>query len=223
MTHSNHRRGSRESLLGDYIVMTTDRRLKDRSKLTRFMKILLKHNPVGIATSTLVDGTLKRLRYMKGWDSSMDSGVHKITSLEELMEMDDLSAGSGIYTSLGDVKGVLEDLKEAELGIATVVSGIFDVVHKTCLEVGTGPHTVNMSAETYGKMELVAEPKLLEITTMCGHHFVSPHLVKHLIERVKNGSITAEDAAVELGKQCTCNFFNVERAAKLINEYIASR
>lgn len=223
MTHSNHRRGSRESLLGDYIVMTTDRRrLNDRSKHTRFMKILLKHNPVGIATSTLVDGTLKRLRYNKGWEPSMDSGVHNVTSLEELMEMDDLSAGSGVYTSIEDVKGVLEDLKEADLGIATVVSGIFNEVHKTCLEVGTGPHTVNMSAETFGKMELVAEPKVLEITTMCGHHFVSPHLVKHLIERVKNGGITAEAAAVELGKQCTCNFFNVVRAAKLINEYIAS-
>jgi hypothetical protein len=39
---------------------------------------------------------------------------------------------------------------------------------------------------------------------------------------VKNGGITAEDAAVELGKQCTCNFFNVARGAELIKSYIAS-
>ena len=77
-----------------------------------------------------------------------------------------------------------------------------------------------MSAETFGNMNKVAEPWILEITTMCGHHFVAPTLVRHLVGQVKLGRKTAEDAAVELGKQCTCNFFNVARAAKLINQQI---
>ena len=73
-----------------------------------------------------------------------------------------------------------------------------------------------MSAETMGKMSLMPEPEILELTTMCGHAFVANSLVRHLVERVKNGKMTPERAAVEMAKQCTCNFFNVERGVKLI-------
>jgi len=45
--------------------------------------------------------------------------------------------------------------------------------------------------------------------------------VKHLAGQVKAGRMSAEDAAVELGKQCTCNFFNVARGAKLLKELIS--
>jgi hypothetical protein len=45
---------------------------------------------------------------------------------------------------------------------------------------------------------------------------VSSTLVEAVIERVKNGSMTIEQASIELGKQCTCNIFNSERAIELI-------
>jgi hypothetical protein len=48
---------------------------------------------------------------------------------------------------------------------------------------------------------------------------VSPFLVRHLARAVKSGRMTAEDASVELAKQCTCNFFNVVRGAKMLKEY----
>jgi hypothetical protein len=220
MTHSNHRRGSRDSLLGDYIVFTSGgNRIKDRAKHRKQIEILMEHDPVGIATSTMDSGTSKRLRYVKGWDSSKDSGIFENSTLEEIKAHVDLSAGSGVYTNLKDVKAALKELKEADLGFSIVCTGVFDQVHDACLEVGTGPHTVNMSAESFGKIELLPEPKILEITTMCGHHMVSPHLVNHLINQVRKNNVSAKDAAIEMAKQCTCNFFNVVRAEKLINDY----
>ena len=51
---------------------------------------------------------------------------------------------------------------------------------------------------------------------MCGHAMVSSKLVEAMISRVRKGAMTAEDAAVELGKQCTCNIYNTVRAAKII-------
>jgi hypothetical protein len=82
------------------------------------------------------------------------------------------------------------------------------------------PHTINMSAETFGKTELLAEPYVLEFTTMCGHDYVAANLVKHLLGRVKDGKMSPESAAVEMAKQCTCNFVNVARAIKLIKAYV---
>ena len=40
-----------------------------------------------------------------------------------------------------------------------------------------------------------------------------------LLSQVKESSLTPEEAAVELGKQCTCNVFNTERAVTIIREY----
>jgi hypothetical protein len=58
---------------------------------------------------------------------------------------------------------------------------------------------------------------------MCGHSLVGEPLAKHLIDRVRKGRITAEEAGLELGKQCVCNFFNPVRAAKIIEEYVESQ
>jgi hypothetical protein len=220
MTHSNHRRGSRESLMGDWIVFTSGAgRIKDRAKHRKQIEILMKHNPVGLSTSTMDDGSSRRLRYVKGWDRSKDRGIHKGYSLEEINDHKDLSAGSAVYTNFEDAKAVLKELKEADLGFSIVYAGIFDKVFEACKQADQGPHTVNLSAETFGKVERLPEPKILEITTMCGHHMVSQYLVKYLCGQVKRGKMTAQDAAVEMAKQCTCNFFNVAMAEQLINEY----
>ena len=219
MTHSNHRRGSRESLMGDWVVFMSGSRGVDPSKRAKFTEILLKHNPVGLSTSDLT--TRRRLRYVKGWDSSKDSGIHKSATLEEIKSCKTLSGGSAVFADFEDVRAVIGELVEADLGASVVVSGIFDKVHGALKEAGKEPHTVNMSAETFGRVDLLPEPKVLEITTMCGHHMVSSNLVRHLAEEVKKERKTAEEAAVEMAKQCTCNFFNVERAKVLLTEYIS--
>jgi hypothetical protein len=35
--------------------------------------------------------------------------------------------------------------------------------------------------------------------------------------------MTAEDTGLELGKQCVCNFFNLVRAAKIIEKYATAQ
>jgi len=220
MTHSNHRRGTRESLMGDWVVFTTDARPLEPEKHRKMMDILSRHNPVGLATRRMEKDKTTRIRYVKGWDKRKDSGIFKSSTLDEIKAERGIKWGSAIYTNYEDVKEVLKELKEADLGISVVFSGLFDKVHEACREAGTGPHTVNMSAETFGRLELLPEPKILEITTMCGHHMISPFLVKHLAKAVKMGRMTSEEASVEMAKQCTCNFFNVVRGAKLLQEYI---
>ena len=207
--------------MGDWIVFASGAgRIKDRTKHRKQIEILMRHNPVGLSTSSMDDGKSKRLRYVSGWERSKDSGILKSSSLEEIKAHRDLSAGSAVYTNFEDVKAILKELKEADLGFSIVYSGIFDKVFEACEFAGQGPHTVNLSAETFGRTERLPEPKILEMSTMCGHHMVSQYLVRHLCGQVKRGKMTAKDAAVEMAKQCTCNFFNVIRAEQLVNEYV---
>jgi hypothetical protein len=208
MTHSNHRRGSRESLEEDYVILIRD--TKDKPlEAAEALKILSKHEPVGL---------IKRrvgapLKYMANWRES--------TSIEELVNGPDPPQYiAGVYRRKSDVEGVIKDLAAADLGFSTVVSGIFDNVFDVCRNAGLVPHTVNLSMETIGRTEFLPEDRILEITTMCGHSLVSQHLARHLIGRVRRGDVTAKEASLELGKQCVCNFFNPHRAAKIIEEYI---
>ena len=216
MTHSNHRRGDRETLVKDWVVFCFPS-IDNTPEVHRgFRDILAKHDPVNCTTTVKVDGVSKRMRYAKYWDKKYDSGVHESVTLEEFKNAVNTKGGSAVYDNKETVQKVVNDLVEAELGLSVIVSGIFDELYDICEKAGIQAHTANMSAETMGNMSLMPEPEILELTTMCGHAFVANSLVRHLVERVKSGKMTPERASVEMAKQCTCNFFNVERGAKLI-------
>jgi len=228
MTHTNHRRGTRESLKEDYVILfmldppTTAQHtyggpLKNRVK--KLLNICEKYDPVALSAKSGED----RLRYYKWWAPRLDSGEHIGATLEQVgacEELLDEGLGHAVYTSKEALEGVLAELNEADLGISIVVSGIFDEVFDSCKNVGMKPHTANMSLGTWGKTDLLPKGPVLEITTMCGHGMVSPKLINTLIDRVKKGKMTKEEAAVEMSKQCTCTIFNPERAAKIIDKIV---
>ncbi len=224
MTHTHHRRGSRESLERDYVVLSMiDPAVQPQHsyggplgpRVRKSLEICGRHGPVALLAKT--DG--RRLRYLEGWSPDMDSGAHHVSTLQEIVKCEELAdegIGHAVYTNKDAVVGVLKELKEADLGISIVVSGIFDEVFEACREAGIEPHTVNMSLGTWGRTDLLPEPAIMELCTMCGHAMVSPRLVEAMVERVRRGAKTPEEAAVELGKQCTCNIYNTVRAAEII-------
>jgi hypothetical protein len=57
---------------------------------------------------------------------------------------------------------------------------------------------------------------ILEVTTMCGHALIAANLVQSMVDEVKAGRKTADEAAKTLAPQCACGIFNPARAAKLI-------
>ncbi|MFQ6076010.1 MAG: hypothetical protein ACE5Z5_07740 [Candidatus Bathyarchaeia archaeon] len=224
MTHTNHRRGDRESLSRDYVVLAmVSREVPEQAnykgpleeRVRRLIEVCARHRPVAIASTDRKTGRM--LRYMRGWEGRMDSGIHRSATTDEVMR-DPRAFRHAVFTEKGAVLNVIRDLKEEDLGLSIVVSGLFDEVFDTCKEAGTGPHTVNLSLGTWGKTERLPLEPVLSLVTMCGHAMISRHLVEHLINRVKAGKMTPEEAAVEMGKQCTCNIFNPTRAANIIRE-----
>lgn len=207
MTHTLHRLGDKESLKRDYVVLamssTGFNREGSAPKLKEIMKIFAKYNPVNMgdmAHTCMARGALP----------------------EEMIEgINEKSIVHGVYTDKETVVKVLKELKEADLGISIVVSGIFKEIFDLCKRVSIkGPFTVNVSLGIMGRTELLPDEKILEITTMCGHGMASHLLTEEQIEKVRRGEITAEQAARELAKQCVCGIFNQARAAELIRNYL---
>ena len=210
MTHTIHRRGDRESLEGDYVVLV--REYGQPEKTREAFRILANHNPIGLIKRR--NGIPQR--YMKNWTDGLEK--------KELVESPDPPTYiSGVYKEKGDIEDLVRDLVEADLGLPITISGVIDDVFDICQKTGTGPHTVMLSMETIGRTELLPDDKILEITTMCGHGLVHQHLVRHLIGQVRKERMTAEEAGLELGKQCICNSFNHIRAANLIEKYVSTQ
>jgi hypothetical protein len=174
-------------------------------KLKKFLELSLKYDPVGAGNSK-VGNTLTI-----GWQKLMD-GVGSI---------EDSHNAHIVFDSTDKVAKFLKELVQADLGLSVIVSGLHDETDRLCREAGTRRHTVQYSLGVWGKTELLPHPKILEITTMCGHGTIPFNLVRRMSKAVRSKKLSLEQAAAALGKPCVCGVFNARRAQALLQEYIA--
>lgn len=206
MSHSLHRCGSPESLENDYMVfaMTAKGFNEKGSKeaLKEFMRIVIKHKPVNFG--------------------DMKTGNRFIMEdeLEIVDKTEDTSIVQSIFTDKETVKKVIRELKEADLGVSVIVTGIVDNVYKMCNEVGIDRHTVEYSLGIRGNLSKLPAEEILEITTMCGHGMVSQNLAKQMLVDIKKGRRTAAEAGQYLATPCVCGIFNPARAQKLLEQLL---
>lgn len=205
MTHTLHRSGSVESLSIDYpILVIAAQGINSKNSAPQFKKaleIILKHNPVNI-------GDMKTGNYFR-------KGLKPV-----LNSTKENSIVHGVFTNRKDLEECLKELRDAQLGPSVVVSGLFSEVWDSLKKIGLKPHSLNIALGVWGKTSLLPEQSILDITTMCGHHCVSPLLVKKMISDVKRDKISIEEAARELAKPCVCGVFNTLRAERLLEDLI---
>ncbi len=206
MTHSLHRQGSVESLKNDFVMYARCSRGINldgaEPKVRRIVNIVFDEGPTNSGDSphhaSIADGRLTRekaLEYQK-----------------------DTRGFICCFNSREKMKRVLTRIKEEDLGISIVVSGLIDDVMAMAAEVGLKPHTINLSLGIRGKKELLPGPEVLEYSTMCGHGLVASNLVKKVTAEVRAGKRTPEEGARMIGKPCICGILNLERAARLLEE-----
>jgi hypothetical protein len=191
MTHSLHRRGDFDNLKGDYVILAMLAAGKND-----------KHP----------DARQKLLRIAQIFKN------HNPTNILTEKAWRISSVIQAAFTEIEDVSSVIQTLKKEDLGISIVVSGLLNEIEDVLKDVGLEMHTVHLSLGTFGKKELLPSDKILEITTMCGHHCISPQSVEYYLDLIKKDKISIENAAEELAKPCICGIFNTSRATNLLGE-----
>ncbi|MDN5336916.1 MAG: hypothetical protein PWR02_1942 [Synergistales bacterium] len=207
MTHSLHRYGSRESLKNDFCIYARAakgiNRDKCGDKLRKILAIFRSENVVNFGSS--------------------HSGKSYAAGLDPDAYAESLDNSYGVIASFDSreaVTKVLKKLKEADIGISIVVSGLIDEVTAIASECGLTPHTATLSLGIYGNRSLLPEDEVLELTTMCGHSLVGSNLARSAIEKVKNGIMSPEEAAKLMAKPCTCGIFNTSRCVDLLKKQL---
>lgn len=216
MTHTLHRLGSNESLKDDYIVLIMKNRLPGRVNTPS--SNFTKNKTLG----QIIKGFPERHPKMRSIVKAMRWNVARVPKFPGALgenEMPLLRSAlpyTAVFNNKADLMVFLKRLKKLDIGQSVVVSGLFSEVHGSLKEIGICPHTVEFSLGIFGNKSLLPKEQLLQITTMCGHHLISPRLVEKLCFDVKKGRMTYEEAAQTMAKRCFCGAFNTKRAVRLM-------
>jgi len=170
-------------------------------KMQKILQIAAKHNPTNFGD--MIGG------------NSLSSDLDTI-----LKKVNETSIVHGIFTTQEDAVAFVNEVKAADLGISVVLSAPFDKAWEVVEKTGTMLHTQEFSGGIWGKKEYLPSEEVLDFCTMCGHGMISRYLVDDMIKRVKAGKITALNASKEIGKQCCCGIYNVDRG-KILLETLA--
>jgi uncharacterized protein YfcZ (UPF0381/DUF406 family) len=145
-------------------------------------------------------------------------GMYLVDQDKIINNVQDTSIVHAVFQDKEEVKKALREIKEADLGISVIVTGIVNEVQDICQEVGIERHTVEYSVGIRGKLSRLPEEELLEITTMCGHGMVSQHLARQMLLDMKRGKRSAREVGEILATPCVCGVFNPKRAQQLLEE-----
>ncbi len=201
MTHTLHRTGDLESLREDFPMLAhVARGFNDKDagpKLKQIAQIMTKYTDLHFG----------------------DCKVGNKYTMDPAEIMDKLTVGCQVvFKDKESLIACLKELKEKDIGISIVVSGLFDEVFDCCQKAGIKPPLIEFALGIHGNKKKLWPPEILDFVTMCGHGLVSGNLVKRMVENIKKNKITVEKAAIELAKPCLCGIFNPHRAAKLLSK-----
>jgi hypothetical protein len=127
------------------------------------------------------------------------------------------------FTDPKRVENLLNDLKrqwiprnrEKGFPISIVLTGLTDDTRACCQKTGFTEHTYLFSLGAFGHTEKMPSGDELALITMCGHGLIAKNRVRHLVQSIKKGELTPEDAAEDIARPCTCGIGNRERAREL--------
>jgi hypothetical protein len=220
MTNTLHRYG--DAFNDDYIVFAIPARgINDGNaveKQRHFLEIARKYNPVnmGDASHGAIFRPSKELNPTVHWSRKDERDYDKL-----LQGVSSPTTVSAVFDNPDNVVAFVKELRDADLGLSINISGSLDRVQECARRAGLERHSVEYSLGFFGQIDRMADRQTLELSTMCGHGMLSFDFVRKLVEWVKQGRRSPEQAATTMARFCSCGVFNPTRACRLMAEATA--
>lgn len=223
MTNTLHRYGSARSFRDDIIIFAIPCRGKNDEgaveKLRTFLEICRKHEPVSMGNaesssyrpSDRLGPSVHWKRDLQPDHAGVVGGIHKIRTVAAVFDAPDRA------------EACLREVVEADLGLSVNVSTSVDGARELAQACGIRRHSVEYSLGFTDPHDCLPGRQVLELSTMCGHGMVSANLAGKMLDMVREGRRTPDQAAVTLARFCPCGAFNPTRARRLFEEARARR
>ena len=219
MTNTLHRYGNLQNLHDDFIVFAIPcRGHNDQDsvpKLKRFLRMASRHNPVNLGDGSHggIYRPSKALNPTAHW--SRDSAPDFETVIEGVTNPTTVAA---VFDNKEAVDRFVAELQKEDLGLSINISALVDRAEECCEDAGITRHSVEYSLGFMGRTERLADRQVLELSTMCGHGMISFTFARKMIDWVKEGRRTPEQACAYFSRFCSCGIFNPTRAKQILEE-----
>jgi hypothetical protein len=219
MTNTLHRYGTAESFADDYIVFATPSNGKNEigslPKLKKFLELALPFHPVNIG-DPVHGGSLrpeKDLHTSANWNRDITPNFQAVID-----GLDEPASVVAIFDNQAAAEQFLKVAAEADLGLSVNMSTSVEGAVECCKFAGITRHSVGYSLGFEGATEKLPNSQALALSTMCGHGMISSSLAKKMIDWVKEGRRTPQEAVTYMTRFCSCGVFNPVRAQRILEQ-----
>ena len=219
MTNTLHRFGDAESFRDDYVVFAIASRGRNDQdavpKLRRFLELAIPFKPVNLGDATH-GGALRPSKHMNPtshWKRDMTPNFEAV-----IAGVDSTTTCAAVFDNRVAAEDFVKRVKEEDLGLSVNISTSIDGAEQCCFAAGIPRHSVGYSLGFEGKTEKLPNSQVLMLSTMCGHGMVGNSLAKKMIDWVKEGRRTPEEAVTYMARFCSCGVFNPARAKRILED-----
>jgi len=217
MTNTLHRFGSAESFHDDYVVFAIASKGRNDEgaldKLRQFLQLAIQFKPVNLGDA-IHGGALRPSRHvtpLSHWNRDATPDFAAV-----IQGLDAPTTVAAVFDNRVSAGDFVAAVRQADLGLSINISTSIDGAEQCCFAAGIPRHSVGYSLGFEGETTKLPDAKVMLLSTMCGHGMVSHNLAKKMIDWVKEGRRTPEQAASYLTRFCSCGVFNPARAARLL-------
>jgi hypothetical protein len=219
MTNTLHRFGDADSFRDDYVVFAIASRGRNDEesvpKLKKFLEIARRFGPVNLGDARH-GGALRpsrRMNPLSHWKRDVTPDFETVVA-----GLDTTTTAAAVFDNRAAAEDFVNAIREADLGLSINISTSIDGAEQCCDAAHLCRHSVGYSLGFEGKTEHLPSEDVLKLSTMCGHGMVSASLAKKMIDWVKEGRRTPEQAVTYLTRFCSCGVFNPARGKRILEE-----
>jgi hypothetical protein len=219
MTNTLHRFGDAGSFRDDYVVFAIASKGKNDQgsleKLRTFLKMAVSFKPVNLGDARH-GGALRPCYAMNPtshWNREMEPDFQAVID-----GLDHPTTCAAVFDDRVKAEDFLKAVKEADLGLSVNISTSIDGAEQCCHAAGIPRHSVGYSLGFEGHTEHLPNAHVLTLSTMCGHGMVANSLAKKMIDWVKEGRRTPDEAVTYMARFCSCGVFNPARAKRVLED-----
>ncbi len=218
MTNTLHRYGSAESFQDDVIIFAIPCKGKNEQgavdKLKAFLRICARYEPANMGNGDWSSfRPSKELRPTVHW--SRESAADYESVIDGVKKSGTVAA---VFDSREKAEACLKEVIDADLGMSVNISTSVEGAKQTGEACGIKRHSVEYSLGFTDPHDHLPNSQTLELATMCGHGMVSFNMAKKMLDMVREGRRTSDQAVTTLARFCPCGVYNPSRAKRLLEQ-----
>ena len=218
MTNTLHRYGDADSFHDDFILFCiaspgrNDQGAVEKQRT--FLRICAKHGPSNMGNGNRGSFLPERhLTPTAHWNRDIDPDWEGVIN-----DVAKPGTCAAVFPSREKAEAALRDVIAADLGLSVNMSTSVQGA-KSCAEgCGIKRHSVEYSLGFNDPHDHLPNSQVLKLSTMCGHGMVSFNMARKMLDMVREGRRSPEQAVSTLARFCPCGVYNPSRAQRILEE-----